>query len=62
MTEEPGRASEKRKKWKHSEGERENPSAGSKGLTTKPEESASLWMIVLDTWTEFVLEERRKLG
>jgi hypothetical protein len=54
--------SEKRKKRKHSERERENPSADSKGQTTKPKESASLWMIVLDTWTEFVLEERRKLG
>jgi hypothetical protein len=63
--------SEKRKKRKHSERERErererekreNPSAGRKGRTTKPGESASLWMIVLDTWTEFVLEEGRKLG
>jgi len=57
--------SEKRKKRKHSERERERErtrAQAARDNTTKPGESASLWMIVLNTWTEFVLEEGRKLG
>lgn len=63
MIEEPGRARKGRKGNTVSERERERTRAqAARDNTTKPGESASLWMIVLNTWTEFVLEEGRKLG